>query len=447
MAEGFEINRRRLLGGAVIAATAAAGGTSAMARKVPATKAQTSPGFLWGAATSGYQVEGNNINGDFWFLEHVKLPGGHSPFADKSGDACDHYHRFADDIKILAGLGLNSYRFSLEWSRIEPEKGEFSNAELDHYRRMAATCREHGVTPCITFNHFTTPRWFSFEGGWDIAASADLFARYCEFAVKGVGDLAGLATTLNEPNVGLVLQWSDMPSEAKAGIIAMPGMIGTQSPTGTFSIWMAGDQGMKLPNMLKAHEKAYDVIKGGPGDFPVGVSLAITDDQAVGKNSQRDAKRAACYEPWMELISDKADFIGVQNYSRLRFDENGPMKPPAGAELTSTGEEFYPEALGNAIRYAHERTKKPIYITENGIATDDDQRRVVHMRRAIASMKSCIDDGIPVRGYFHWSLLDNYEWGKYAPRFGLVAVDRETQVRTPKPSAHELGAQALAHRF
>lgn len=441
----FEISRRRLIGGAAIAATAVAGGTSATAKKLASAKSAMPPRFLWGAATSGYQVEGNSINSDFWFLEHVKLPGGNSPFPDKSGDACDHYHRFAEDIKLLASLGLNSYRFSLEWSRIEPEKGEYSKAELEHYRRMAATCREHGVTPCITFNHFTTPRWFAFDGGWDVASSADMFARYCEFAVKGVGDLAGLATTLNEPNVGLILQWSDMPAEVKAGMVAMPAMAGAHSPTGTFSIWMAGDQSKKLPNMLKAHEKGFEAIKAGPGDFPVGVSLAVTDDQAVGKNSMRDAKRAACYEPWMDLIARCSDFMGVQTYSRLRFDTEGAMKPPAGAELTLTGEEFYPEALGNAIRYAHARTKKPIYVTENGIATNDDTRRVEHMKRAIASMQSCIDDGVPVRGYLHWSLLDNYEWGRYAPRFGLVSVDLATQVRTPKPSAYELGKFARAN--
>jgi beta-glucosidase len=136
----------------------------------------------------------------------------------------------------------------------------------------------------------------------------------------------------------------------------------------------------------------------------------------------------------------------VQTYTRQRLDASGQIKPESGAELTQVGDEFYPEALGGTIRYAHARTRKPVYVTENGIATMEDSRRVEYIRRALKSMKECIDAGIPVRGYLHWSLLDNYEWGRYEPKFGLVAVDRSTQVRTPKPSATYLGSFARANR-
>src|SRR4029453_14455001 len=148
-------------------------------------------GFLWGAATAAHQVEGNNINSDLWVLEHLKP----SMYPEASGDACDHYHRYRDDIKLVADLGFNTYRFSIEWARIEPEEGFFSTAELEHYRRMLATCREHNLTPMLTFWHFTAPRWFAARGGGETDDAGDLFARYCERASKHLGDLIGVATT------------------------------------------------------------------------------------------------------------------------------------------------------------------------------------------------------------------------------------------------------------
>jgi beta-glucosidase len=156
-------------------------------------------GFLWGTATAAHQVEGNNVYNDNWLLEHV--PG--TIYAEPSGDACDHYHRYAEDIALLAELGFNMYRFSIEWARIEPEEGEFSRASLE-YRRMLATCHEHGLTPMVTFHHFTSPRWLIAAGGWEDEDTPDKFARYCEHATRHLGDLIGGACTLNEPNIALV---------------------------------------------------------------------------------------------------------------------------------------------------------------------------------------------------------------------------------------------------
>jgi beta-glucosidase len=143
-------------------------------------------GFLWGTATAARQVEGNNINSDFWLAEHV--PG--SMFVEPSGDACDHHHRYADDIALLADLGFNMYRFSVEWARSEPEEGQFSHAELEHYRRMLVACHEHGLLPMVTFQHFTSPRWLISEGGWENPATADRFAHYCEYTTRYLGDLS-----------------------------------------------------------------------------------------------------------------------------------------------------------------------------------------------------------------------------------------------------------------
>ena len=154
------------------------------------------PGFLWGAATAAHQVEGNNVNSDYWVLEHLQP----SPFAEPSGDACDSGHRFEEDIRLLAGFGLNTYRFSVEWARIEPEKGAFSRALLERYRRLAATCREQGLTPIATLHHFTSPRWLAGMNAWESGAAADLFARYAETVAQSISDLLGAVCTINEPN-------------------------------------------------------------------------------------------------------------------------------------------------------------------------------------------------------------------------------------------------------
>jgi beta-glucosidase len=432
------VSRRALLSLAAVAAA-----TPALAAETSRPAGNMPKGFLWGAATAGHQVEGGNINSDIWLLEHL-IP---SPYQEKSGDACDHYHRYEADIALLAKLGFNTYRFSLEWSRIEPEKGEFSKAELDHYRRVAATCRKHGIVPALTFNHFSTPRWFAAQGGWENAESPALFARYCEYAVKGVGEYAGLASTLNEPNIGRLLNWI-LPPFIKADMQAAIPRAAKAAGTEHFSALMFGDQAAMLPNLIKAHELGYAAIKAGPGDFPVGVSLAIIDDQAVGTNSRRDAKRADCYGAWLDAAKATGDFVGVQTYGRSRIDDTGEMKPPEGAELTQMGEQFYPEGLEATIRYTHAATGKPVYVTENGIATEDDTRRVAYIKVALAGVKSCLADGIPVGGYIHWSLMDNFEWVfGYRPKFGLLTVDRATQVRTPKPSAVMLGAIAHANRI
>jgi beta-glucosidase len=431
------LTRRSLIAVASMATAAVpAAAKSASAGNMP-------KGFLWGAATAGHQVEGGNVNSDTWLLEQLKP----SPFMEPSGDACDHYHRFEADIAMLAKLGFNTYRFSLEWARIEPAKGQFSAAERDHYRRVAATCRRHGLTPVITFNHFTVPRWFAAQGGWENPESPALFARYCDYAVKGVGDLAGAAATFNEPNLGMLLVWMLPPfilDQMKQAMV--DAAKACNSPH--FSSAQFGRQDVMLPNLIKAHQQGYEAIKAGPGAFPVGATLAIMDDQAVGQNSRRDEKRAQCYAPWLDALKATGDFVGVQTYSRALIDAKGQMPARKNVELTQTGEEFSPQALEQTIRYAHAQTGKPIYVTESGIATEDDTRRVAYIQIALQGVKACLADGVPVKGYIHWSLMDNFEWVfGYGPKFGLVAVDRATQVRTPKPSAVMLGAIARNNRI
>jgi beta-glucosidase len=401
-------------------------------------------GFLWGCATSAHQVEGNNISSDMWMLEHLPK----SIFKEPSGDACDHYHLYPQDIEMLASLGFNTYRFSMEWARIEPEEGSFSRAQLEHYRRMLAACREHNLTPMLTYSHLSLPRWFAMQGGWDQKAAADRFARFCERATRYLGDLTGYAITLNEPNTPQMLEWFNLPVEGLPSGLTVPQAlrlarlrIRWQLRARRFSNFLLGDARRMRDGLLAAHARAREAIKSVRPSLPVGVSLMMTDDQPAAGVSRIAQKRAEVYGPWFEAA--RADeFLGTQTYTRTMVGKKDE-RPPMDAELTQTGMEFYPECVEAVVRYAAREAGVPIIVTENGVASEDDARRVEYYNRALRGLKRAIDDGVDVRGYIAWSLLDNFEWHSgYGPKFGLVAVDRATQKRTPKPSAAMLGAIA-----
>lgn len=439
MSGGF--SRRGLL----IAAVGAGIAGAAPAAPDPPRRARTAaagagfpPGFLWGAATAAHQVEGNNLNSDYWLLEHLTP----SLFAEPSGDACDHYHRYRSDIGLLAELGLNSYRFSLEWARLEPEPGWFSHAEFQHYRRMLAACREAGITPVLTLHHFSSPRWLATEGGWEAAGTADRFARYSEQVARHLGDLIGVAVTINEPNTAETFPWKgagDLEAQTRQARAAAARALGATR----FSCLPFGAPLAMQRTLIAGHHKALAALKSGPGRYPVGPALAISDDRPDGADAGgRDRKRREVYEPWFAAAAG-SDFLGVQTYMRLIVGRDADLPPAPDAELTQMGYAFAPEALEQTLRYAHARTGLPVLVTENGIATEDDDRRVAFIHGALRGVQACLADGIDVRGYIHWSLLDNFEWHLgYRPRFGLVAVDRQTFVRRPKPSAYYLGGIA-----
>ena len=399
-------------------------------------------GFLWGAATAAHQVEGNNINSDLWVLEHVEP----TLFVEPSLDACDHYHRYADDIRLLASLGLNTYRFSIEWARIEPERDQFSAAALDHYHRVLAACHENGVSPMVTFYHFSSPRWFAALGGWEHRDAGDLFVRYCERTAQQLGNLIDYAATFNEPNLPLLLRWVSNIKLPFLTVTRMRSQAARAVGSNRFGCFFLGDAFKLRDAMIRAHHRAREAMRSAPGGFPVGVNVALQDEQAVGSRSKRDRKCAEVYDAWMEAAAN-SDFLGVQPYTRCRVGKEGDLDPEPGVELTQMGYEFWPEAVEACLRYAAARVRVPIYITENGVATFDDSRRIEYIRRALAGVSNAIESGIDVRGYIHWSLLDNFEWVfGYGPRFGLVGVDRETQARIVKPSARYLGEISQSNR-
>jgi len=404
------------------------------------------PAFLWGTATAAHQVEGGNVYNDNWVLEHT--PG--SPYAASSGDACDHYHRYPADIPLLADLGFTLYRFSLEWSRIEPEEGEFSLAQLDHYRRMLATCHDHGLTPMLTFHHFTSPRWLAAAGGWEDAATPDKFARFCERAMAHLGDLVPLACTMNEPNLGALLTALAGPQmrafREAPWYAAAARAVGSDAARFTPFLYAMSEQGRET--MLAAHRRAAEAIKAGRGDCQVGMTLAMQEIQAApGGEETAQRLRRALHDAYLEGTRGD-DFIGVQTYSRVRCGPDGALGPEEGVEVTQMPYEFWPQALEATIREASAATGLPVFVTENGIATGDDLRRIAYVEGALRGVAACLNDGIDVRGYTYWSALDNFEWTwGYRPTFGLIAVDRRTQQRTVKPSARWLGAVAQAHGF
>ena len=385
-------------------------------------------GFRWGTATAAHQVEGGNWNNDWWAWEHAP----NSPCEEPSGDACDQLNRYDSDIALCAALGFDNYRFSIEWSRIEPEPGEFSIAALDHYRRVLASCHAHGIEPVVTFHHFTTPRWVVAEGGWHTSSTVDRFLRFAEKSVNHLGDLIGTACTINEPNIVSFVGYQ----------------MGFFPPGSTDDAEFAAANA----NFIDAHRRVVPVLKGGPGDFPVGLTLSMADYQPVPPDdadaiARRDHVRAVSEDQFLDIVRDD-DFLGVQVYSRTRVGANSVLGGEEGVPTLPMGYEFWPESLGACLRRAWDYTggSVPLLVTENGIGTNDDPQRIEYVQRALEGVLACIDDGIDVRGYTYWSLMDNFEWAfGYRPRVGIIAVDRATQRRTVKPSGEWLSTIVRAN--
>ncbi|MFG3341086.1 family 1 glycosylhydrolase [Glycomyces sp. NPDC048151] len=391
-------------------------------------------GFLWGASTAPHQIEGNNLNSDFWANE------GRMPGMERSGDACDSYHRYREDMRLLADNGFNSYRFGIEWARIEPVPGEFSRAELGHYRLMIETALELGLKAVVTLHHFTNPAWFAAEGGWAAPPAIDRFRAYVETATS-ILDGVEWVVTMNEPNMlammtGLALK---MQQATEAGVE-------WQSPT--------VDDGPRPPlpapepeigkRFVEAHHAVRDLVRERTG-AKVGWSVA---NRAFEARPGCEAKMQELQYIWEDLYLEGSkgdDFVGVQSYSAQWVGEDGIEPYPPHPDNTLVGTAFRPDAIGIAVRHTHEVTGLPILITENGIATSDDTRRIAYTEGALQALHAAVNDGVDLRGYLHWSLLDNYEWGHWAPTFGLVQVDRTTFVRTPKPSLAWLGGIARAN--
>jgi len=394
--------------------------------------------FVFGSATAAHQVEGNNVHNDWWAHEHAPETNAIEP----SGIACDHYHRFADDFRLLQSLGHPAHRLSIEWSRIEPQEGQIQQGEIDHYRAVLNRLRELDIEPWVTLHHFTLPQWFARRGGFTRAENVIAFQRFVERVARAYGDVVQHWCTINEPTVHSEL-----------------GHRFGYFPPRVFDEAVAADV---LMNLFRAHTAAAEAVRAQARLTPsIGITLAVQAHEPYDPNAapdrdlaaRRDAEtngvsldalrtgvfrypgRAPVEIPGLQASST---FVGIQYYSRSRYDaqSGGPAPADLDRQLSQMGWEVYPEGFAPLLQRAG-ATGLRVYVTENGMACDDDRIRV----RYIADHLTAVDDarraGADVRGYFYWSAMDNFEWNfGYGPKFGLIAVDRTTLSRAPRPSAY-----------
>ena len=407
-----------------------------------------SAGFYWGTATSAHQVEGGNHN-DWtewekanaerlakeaktkWQLwQQEKFPEMFKPENYVSGRACDHYNRFREDFDIAKSLGHNAHRFSIEWSRIEPEEGQFNEKEIDHYREVIAALRERGIEPFVTLWHWTLPIWISGIGGWENKKTIEYFLRYANKIVDSLGREIKFWMPINEPTV----------------YVGHSYVIGVFPPQ-VKSFYRANNI---LKNLISVHKESYKLIHKKLGE-KVMVGSAhnyhyhtpyrkwhLLDLLATGVLRYiRDTRSSK----WSK---DHEDFIGLNYYYRdtVKFVLGGgrfsmiDIKNP-DKRVSDMGWEIYPEGIYHVLKDL-KKYNKPIYITENGIADAKDEKRTKFIKDHLGWIHKAIEEGTDIRGYFYWSLLDNFEWDKgFWPRFGLVEIDYKTMERKIRPSAYE----------
>ena len=410
--------------------------------------------FLWGASTSAHQVEGGNTNNDWSAWEEA----GHVSVS--AGAACDHFHRFRDDFDLARGLQHNAHRFSLEWSRIEPEEGHFSDEGLRHYGDVIDALKTRGMEPVVTLHHYTIPRWLAARGGWDSGKIERYFTRYVGRVAEAYGDRVRWWITLNEPVVQVFKGW----------------LIG-QWPPGRVGDYARAMRVIR--RMLRAHVLACHAIHQRRADAMVSIAkhcLAFTPNHPRNPFDRlstwfRDflfnhlfiealhTGRLALPGQFFERLpfGRTLDFIGVNYYTR-DFVRNTGFSLPGFVGLSGTlenerrigkrndlGWEVYPEGLGHFLQ-SFRRYRLPLLITENGIPTGDEDDRWGFIYMHLWQVMRAMADGIPVLGYLYWSLLDNYEWTDgFHAKFGLIGVKFASQDRIVRPSARWL-AQVIENR-
>ncbi len=397
--------------------------------------------FYWGASTASHQVEGGNVNQwSQWELAHASELASSAkkrlqhvvtdwdsitkqatkPENYVSGRGVDHYKRYEEDFDIAKSLNLNAFRFSIEWSRIEPEEGEWDEAEVEHYKQYIKALQGRGIEPFLNIWHWTTPTWFVDKGGFSKASNLRYWRRFVQKIGEEYASDLKYIITLNEPNVYttfgyLIAEW---PPEQKSPI--------------RFA--------MTYYNLARAHRQAYKILHSCSATIQVGIAPAMANIQAKRPNNIIDIVSVW----WMRYfwnwwfanrVKRQLDFVGF-NYYFADYYKAGKVNNPQSPK-NDLGWYMEPEGIHPLLVRVWAHYKKPIYITENGVADSKDQYRKWWIEETIVAMERALSEGVDLRGYFHWSLLDNFEW-KYGwwPKFGLVHVDRENKMkRTPRPSA------------
>ena len=381
---------------------------------------------MWGTATSSYQIEGNNDNSDWWQWEKSGRT------KELSGIACDYWNRFREDHKLLSDLGVNTFRLSVEWARVEPEEGYFSQDAIGHYREILADIKSRNIKIQLTLWHWTSPQWFADNYGFHHKKSVELFSRYVEEIVNELGEFCDFYIVLNEPMVPLGM-----------GYLAGTFPPGFRNP---WKFWRA------LSHLAKAYNKSYQIIHDKNPNVEVGISYLYNwyDVDGLGFIEKIANKTSKWYRIDMlgNKIKDNQDYVGIDYYRlgkiifnpknsehlgfRIKEDPHSPMRWVT-----------YSRGMHLVLKEAYAKYKKPIYVIENGVPTNlgiEDAERVNFIKTHLKEVHRAIENGVPVRGYNYWSLIDNFEWLEgYNPRFGLYEIDRKTLQRIPRKSAKIYG--------
>ena len=393
--------------------------------------------FYWGAATASHQIEGGQHN-NWTRFEHANAERlaresetafKNNPHWEKfraeatdpanytSGMACDNWNRYKEDFDILQSLGLNSYRFSLEWSRIEPEEGVFNEEALSHYEDMLLALHERGITPFVTLWHWTLPLWLADQGGITAKDFPFYFERYTQKVVARLGKHIQFWITLNEPDVVATHSY----------------LLGAWPPQHkNFFAYRKAER-----HLVQAHKQSYQMLKAYNQDNQVGIAkhqvAFVILRPTLWNHLLKILADQFWNRPWLRKIKNHQDFIGLNHYHRHCIDNWYGQNP--NKVQTDFGWEYCPESI-NQVLLELKPYHLPIYITENGLADADDTLRQDFIPRALGAIAKAMDAGVDVRGYLHWSFLDNFEWDKgFWLRFGLIAVDRQTQARSIRKSA------------
>ena len=387
-------------------------------------------GFLWGAATASYQVEGGIENTDW--AEAARA--GRVP---PCGTACDHYHRYEADFDIAKSLGHNAHRLSIEWARIEPEEGKFDEEAITHYRSVLVALRERGMKPYVTLWHFTLPLWFAEKGGFERGDAPRIFARYCAFVVSKLDDLCSDFSTMNEPNVygsngWLRGSWPPFKRFALTDLISITNSGRTYESRAQKGLRPLFLYLRVMKHLALAHNRAYREIKNMSPDTNVSlvkhVILFHANWNPVNKLIAYFANYFWTYR-FMNRTAKQCDSIGLNYYFHKKFGDT------ATYEKTDMDWDIYPEGVEDSLMMLA-KYKKPLYISESGIADEKDVHRADYVTCQVRATWRAIQRGADVRAHMYWSLLDNYEWALgFEKRFGLVAVDYKTQKRVIRPSA------------
>jgi beta-glucosidase len=385
-------------------------------------------GFLWGCATAAHQVEGGNHNSDWWEFERR----GGILTGDSADPACDHYRRFREDFRLLALLRNNAHRLSVEWSRVEPSQGRFDAQEIAHYREVLGALRERGMAPMVTLHHFTSPTWFTRRGGWAASGAEEAWLPFVSRVGEELGDLVAAWCTLNEPNIYALQGWmlGEFPPGRRGDLLGVYRVLGA---------------------MARGHESAYRRLQKITPGVPVGLAhhkwlmLPASErrrDRAAAGAAQLSMDRWPVGRRLRRVVEAPSDYVGLNHYtgSLVELDLRRPgdqfmrrYNPPA-APQSDFGWAIRPEWLRTALEEL-KPLGKPVYVTESGIASSDDGRRQEFLLRVLGQLWEALRAGVDVRGYFHWTSVDNFEWAHgYSKRFGLIGVDRQTQERNVKPS-------------